>query len=215
MSYDTTNTQYGDFKRDEIREYYDSVLRESTKPRRTKKRMTVAEIRRDTFEKICKTLLPVTLAIGIGIGGLGFSFIDRTLDSWDENAYLGDQIEEFRADYINPNTHRTQDNNGYWYDYLEISKGIENASNQDEAIFYCYENIGSLQTGRVIVNVGYDTFMDYIQSKGFTTLEEYEDFMRKEVSLRHQNKSGKDELNEMMNEHSITDDGEVNSIGGK
>ena len=114
-----------------------------------------------------------------------------------------------------PNTHRTQDNQNYWYDYYEISKGIKDAPNQDEAIFYCYENIGSLQTGRVIDYVGYDTFTDYVNSKGFDSIEEYEDFMRKEVSLRNETVQESNELDEMMKEHNITDTTENHSLGGK
>ena len=104
----------------------------------------------------------------------------------------------------------------YYYEYSDIAQGIKNAENQDEAIFYCYENIGSLQTGRVIDYVGYDTFMGYIESKGFKTLEEYEDFMKKEIALRSEINKEEDELAQMMNDHYITDTVEVNTYyGGK
>ena len=203
------------YNRGELVEFYNDSLQESIKPRRTRKRMTVAEVRRDTFKKVCQRLLPITLAAGIAIGGAGFSTVNKIASSWDSNSYLSEQVTDFRTDFINPNIHRTEDNKGYWYDYYEISRGIENAINQDEAIFYCYMNIGSLQTGRVIDYVGYDTFMGYIQSKGFDTLEEYEEFMRKEVSLRNEVDKDKKELYDMMNEHSITYDYENKSIGGK
>lgn len=214
MSYDLRMIDDSNRKA-EIVKFYNSALHESTKPRRTKKRITVAEVRRDTFKKVCQRLLPITLVAGIAIGGLGFSTVNNIKSSWDSNSYLSEQVTDFRKDFINPNTHRTEDNQRYWYDYYEISRGIENAVNQDEAIFYCYLNIGSLQTGRVIDYVGYDTFMGYIQSKGFDTLEDYEDFMKKEVSLRNEIDDEKKELNKMMNEHSITYDYENKSIGGK
>lgn len=203
------------YGRTEIVEFHKSALQESTKPRRTKKRITVAEVRRDTFKKVCQRLLPLTLAAGIAIGGLGFSTVNNIKSSWVTNSYLSEQVTDFRNNYINPNTHRTIDNKKYWYDYYEISRGIENAVNQDEAIFYCYLNIGSLQTGRVIDYVGYDTFMGYIQSKGFDTLDDYEEFMKKEISLRNEVNKDKKELKEMMNEHGITYDYENKSIGGK
>ena len=199
----------------DVVKFYQGALQESIKPRHTKKRMTVSEIRLDTFKKVCQRLLPLTLAAGIAIGGFGFSTVNKIASSWDSNSYLSEQVTDFRKDYINPNTHRTEDNQNYWYDYYEISRGIEDAVNQDEAIFYCYENIGSLQTGRVIHYIGYDTFMGYIQSKGFDTLEDYEDFMKNEVSLRYEVDKDKKELNKMINEHSITYDFDNRSIGGK
>jgi len=213
MEYDSSARNR--YQRADIIDFYDGAVRESTKPRRTKKRMTVAEIRMDTFKRICKTILPLTLAVGIGIGSIGGGVIGNTIESWDSNKYLSEQVHEFRSEYIVPNTHRTQDNQNYWYDYYEISKGIKNAPNQDEAIFYCYENIGSLQTGRVIDYVGYDTFTDYVKGKGFDSIEEYEDFMRKEVSLRNETVQESNELDEMMKEHNITDTTENHSLGGK
>lgn len=204
-----------EYRRDEIREFYDNALRSSTEPRRTRKRMTVAEIKMDVFKNICKRVLPLTLAVGIGLGGLGFGVVNNVVSSWDSNSYITEQVHDFRSDYIVPNTHRTQNNEGYWYDYYEISRGIENAPNKDEAIFYCYENIGSLQTGRVIDYVGYDTFTDYVKSKGFESIEEYEDFMIKEVSLRHETVKDNQELEEMLTEHPMTETVENNSLGGK
>ena len=58
MSYGYTDARDSYYRNDEIRDFYNQVLRESTRPRRTRKRMTVAEIRRDTFNQICKKLLP-------------------------------------------------------------------------------------------------------------------------------------------------------------
>lgn len=216
MSYELNDYRYSNYRKDEIRDFYENALRESTAPRRTKKRMTVAEVRRDTFNKICKRVLPLVLAVGVGIGGVGFSAVDNVVENWDNNSYISEQISDFRSDYIAPNTHRTQDNQGYWYDYYEISRGIANAPNQDEAIYFCYENIGSLQTGRVIDYIGYDTFTDYVNSKGFDSIEDYEEFMHKEVALRHETTVENNELAEMMNEHSITDTEQTNNtLGGK
>ena len=209
-------------RKTQIVDFYNGALQESTKPRRTKKRMTGAEVRRDTFKKVCQRLLPITLAAGIAIGGLGFSAVDRIVDNWDSNSYITERVHNFHSNYISPNTyHITYEDeegkivHGHAYRYYEISEGIKNAPNQDEAIYFCYLNLGSLQTGRVIDFVGYDTFMGYIQSKGFETLEEYEEFMKKEVELRYNTNEGNKELEEMMNEHAITDDVEVNSLGGK
>ena len=212
MSYNFENTNVTD---DEIREYYNRMLHQSTEPRSTKRRMTVGEIRRDTFNKMCKTVLPLVLAVGVGLGSLGTSIAFKTIDNFDNNRYLGDQVHKFRTEFIAPNTHRTQDNNGYWYDYQEIAKGIAESPNQDEAIYFCYENIDSLQTGKVIDNLGYDSFMSYIQSKGFDTVEDYSKFMKKEVSLRHETAAEMDELEEMVSGHDITESIDDYSLGGK
>ena len=188
---------------------------ESTRPRRSRRVMTVAEIREDTFKRICKTILPITLVIGIGIGAGGVMVKDA-IDNHGDSHYIAEQTSEFRDNYISPNTHRTQDNTGYWFDYREISKGIRDADDPDDAIFFCYESIGSLQTGRVIACLGFDTFTDYITSKGFQSVDDYEDFMLEEISLKSSVEKDSAELNRMLDEHHFDDSTENSiSLGGK
>ena len=214
-SYDRYNTR----RRYDSYDYsddYNRIRDNSIRERRSRRRATVVELSRENYQKLCRKVIPVTLAIGLVVGGLGLNFIEDRIDDFNHETYISANAHEFQSNYIAPNAHRTNDNQGYWYDYVKICDGIKNAENQDEAIFYCYESIGSLQTGRVIKYVGYESFMDYIHSKGFNDLDEYEDFMSNEVVLRNEVNDEKNELDEMLNEHNITNTrNDYRFLGGK
>ena len=80
----------------EYDDYRETIRRESTKPRRTKRRMTVAEVRRDTFKQICKKVLPVVLAAGIGIGASGGHAVSNFVSDINSNKYLVEHVHDFQ-----------------------------------------------------------------------------------------------------------------------
>ena len=190
---------------------------ESTRPRRSKIRRVVAEIRDDTFKKTLKVIVPVTLAAGILIGGIGTTLVGNGIDTIHDSQYYSEKTSEFRSDYIAPNTHRTQDNTGYWYDYQKISEGIKANDNQEEAIFICYLCLDTYQTGKVLHSMGMGTFTEYINKLGFKDAEEYEKYMFEKINLNNEINDKKDELQKMIDDHTYeynVEDDKSNSLGG-
>ena len=75
----------------------------------------------------------------------------------------------------------------------------------------------SIQTGRVLKYLGYESFTDYMAKKNFKDEDEYADTMRRVISDA-ENLDGKEsELEQMLSEHSLEYDYETNNItlGGK
>lgn len=105
-------------------------------------------------------------------------------------------------------THRTDDNEGYWYDYRGIAGSYDIATDFDEFIYGIYRHIGWNQNSRVDCMdeiftqlnfqgvTGYDDFTDYLRGKGYTEynrkgeeklkLDEYSKDMEEKLTLKNE-----------------------------
>ena len=197
------------------------VKKESIKTRRTPRKVTRTEIRRDAFITFCKSLLPVTLALGITVGFFGGTSINDFIQDYEDNRYLVQQVRNFRSCYIGPNeqhitwvdedTHERH--HGYYYDYDYIGKIVLSSPNQDEAIYYCYCNIGTEYTGKLISKISsFDNFDDYIKSLGFDDVKKYAEYMRHKLLLTHNIDKQQQELEQLDSNYDL--DNNKPKIGG-
>lgn len=114
---------------------------------------------------------------------------------------------EFQVEILSPETHRTNDGQGHFYDYEDIAKRIEDSDNYDDNVFFLYESVGDYQTNLVLEQTEYGGFSSYLESRGYSidNLDEY-----KEQELDRIMKTN--EVDKMLEEHPYSDS---DSRGGK
>lgn len=89
--------------------------------------------------------------------------------------------DSYKAGYqaVDYETHRTQDNQGYWYDYQDIARRYDEKYDFDSWIYGTYKNVGWNQESKIscmdevfdaLEDRGiteYDSFLEYCEAKGF------------------------------------------------
>ena len=205
-----------DYENELTQEELDRIVEESLKKSRDK-RFGVTITINDRVYRLKKRAVAIGLAASFIAGGLTVGGIDKIIDNAEENSYSGKYAIEFQKEVINENTHRTYDNKGYWYDYEAIAEYISKHDSQDVLIYLCYVNIDSIHTGRVLKYLGYESFTDYMAKKNFKDEDEYAETMRQVIGDGEKLDSRQNELEQMLEEHSLTYDYDTNTIfkGGK
>lgn len=189
---------------------YNDIYEKSTKGQSTKRDRQYIRIKKDVFKKTAS----VIVAAAIGLGAVAGINVDHLIDNFSVNHELGNMVNEFHMEYVAPNTHRTEDNEHFYYDYDKIAAAIETYDNQDTAIYLCEQDLGSFQTGKVLKNMGYGSFSDYAGKKGFSDVDEYEEKIGDQIKLELKINEEKDELSQMMvDNNTVVNDGK--SMGGK
>lgn len=114
---------------------------------------------------------------------------------------------EFQVEILSPETHRTNDGQGHYYDYEDIAKRIEDSGNYDDNVFFLYESIGEHQTNLVFEYLQEGEFSTYLQSRGYSidNLSEYKDQETKRIIATN-------EVDKMLEDHPYSDS---DSRGGK
>ncbi len=97
------------------------------------------------------------------------------------NALNPDYVNDsYNAGYqaVNYETHRTNDNQGYWYDYSDIAARYDESYDFDSWVYGTYKNVGWNQSSKLdcmdevfdaLEDRGiteYDSFLEYCESKG-------------------------------------------------
>ena len=84
---------------------------------------------------VVTTLLATAIAAtGIGIG------ITKVVDNIKDNKAVSAALEEYDS-IVADNTHRTQDNENFWYDTRGTARDILNSEDRDLAIYATYQDI--------------------------------------------------------------------------
>ncbi len=134
--------------------------------------------------------------------------IKSVSDTWTVNKLS----HEFHAEYVVPETHRTDDNEHYFYDYGDIAKHLEEYGDFDEAVYLLNRDIGYYQTGQVLRWTPYESFTNYLNVKGYKDEDDFQDSMKKEIIMEMELQDMNDELIQLQAVH----DSELDeSIGGK
>lgn len=156
--------------------------------------------------------LKATFVAGAMIAVLATSALVYGGHALFENASEANIVREETSSYsqlVNNETHRTNDNEHYFYDTYDIASELtSDQANIDKGIYGVYTNIGYNDTNKieqmnqVISSVGFQTnaeevaqkfsnFNDYVVSKGFTDKEgkadynAYEEAMTKMIVNEH------------------------------
>ena len=150
------------------------------------------------------TAVSVALLVGAGIG-VGSYAVDHIHDSYIVSQYAS----EFRKDCINPETHRTNDNQHYFYDYSDIADYCEEMGDFDLGIYLFYKNTNAYQTGRVLDYTPYDSLDAYLAAHHWVDPDDWEKDMNRKIVLSYENNKNLEELQKMAFEHQTGKDGET------
>ncbi len=150
------------YDRDRIYDY-DEFVRRSTRGQVSKTPPRQRSVSREKYErlreqynkKLKKCLFAGALAGAIlfsGIGWIATDAIPNLINTTQVNQEIYDDISGFRSEYISPNTHRTNDNQHYFYDYYNIYEGLNEYGDGDFDLnlYYCLQSLDSKNTSEVL-----------------------------------------------------------------
>ena len=150
--------------------------------------------------------LKILFAMGLIAGTILGYHVPGAIQKFEDDALVGKLIKEYQVDVIEPNTYRTDDNSGHFYDTMSIAKEIYEAGEENyaEYIYYTLCNTGENNTGIVIEQL----YRVYIKTGECKTLEDYyhrngyenTDDFKKSVKERILAKTESNELQEILEE---------------
>lgn len=187
--------------RDNDRELSTERLRKNStsggSTKRTKKTKVVMS------KKVYHNRMKALFVAGAITAGVVLGAGSNLVSTYQDNLVVGGMVEEFRTNVINKDTHRTDDNEHYWYDYSSIhNKMKKNYDNYDEAVYYCEKSIGEYQTDRVMAcSNKYESYKEFLEKNGYKDTKDFEKHIEKRIVLNSELKDKKEELQAMQDEH--------------
>ena len=179
--------------------------KERTRIRREK--MAMEELKIRTYK---------TAGVIVFSGILAFTLATNAIESLHNQIYLSTMSRICQTEIIGPETHRTLDNEHYFFDYSDIAKKVEQSDNVDQSIYFVERNIGEYQTNLVLEHTGFKSLDNYLRMRGYDSIDEFEKDMSKRLILEGKQSKNENELKRMSEQHpeTITISYE-NQTGGK
>jgi hypothetical protein len=175
-----------------------SVTGQST--RRTRKKTITIEY--DKFVKKMKVMIGTTAVVVAILAGTGPIVVSNAYNKIVDNIQINELVQDFESNVIVNETHRTDDNEHFYYDYSDIAKKIENMEDFDKAVYLLDQSIGYYQTGKTLAHTDYGSFTNYLEEKGYADEDEFKKDMRQRILLENEIDKKQQELNRMQEEHS-------------
>ncbi len=175
--------------------------------RRTRREKMV-RMRYSDFKKYLK-IYTATIAVAavLIVGGGG-----HAVQSIRESMMVSDMITSFLVDCIAKETHRTDDNQHYFYDYDDIADYIEASGDFDVGLYLFNRNTDDYQTGRVLECTEYGSMDEYLSRHGWEDSDQWRSDIRQRIVTQAEIDARQAELDEMAEEHHLTTPD--NTLGG-
>ena len=157
---------------------------------------------------IAATASALAVVLAINAGG---AVINQVRD----NMTLNSIVQQFKIQIISPETHRTQDNKNYYYDYSDIAEAIMHMDNPDIGFYLFYKNTGEYQTDKLMHETQYKTFEEYLLCHNYLDVEDFVRCMEQVTLLTKDMGDSKKEIDELMESHRVIIDDTPSSYGGK
>ena len=210
-----------------------NMIHNSTTGTRTKNKPRVVKVYAERAKAaiIALCCVCVVAASGITVGTI------NAINEFKENHVISQYSQEYREAAIGHNTHRTWDNQHYYYDHADVhddgmdylqQEGVLSASGslkedtaEDLSVYFAYRNFGENQMKKFFNENGYscDTLAEYVQQEGFSSVEEWAEKQGDKVILLDKAKNDGLELQQMIEDVKGIEDvakNELNdSLGGK
>lgn len=195
----------------------ESLVRNSTMSPAQRERARVIKAQQRRQER--KRRLAALAVACMITGGVFVGAVGEVVETFQENAFVYEQVSEFRQEVIYPNTHRTLDNQHYWYDYAKIADAIE-ADGKDFSteLYKAYSHMGEYQTNRVMAYTDYDSVEAYAKANGFDDIDEWAKSEKEKIILRGEIDEKSSELDAMhreLNGSEVMDAVPESYVGGK
>ena len=191
---------------EKARRNYERARKKSTSGKPSMRRREQIRMSKKDFLQRLKAVAgvaAVSTVLLIGVGNLTFNQI-RDIIVRDE------AILEFKADYISPETHRTDDGKYYFYDYEDIADKMKESEDFDESVYLLYSNVGENQTSLVLEHTDYGSFQSYLEQRNYENAEDFKKDMEKRIIINLEMDEKEEELRRMAEEHPNTE-----IMGGK
>lgn len=154
------------------------------------------------------------LAVAVAAAtSVAFSCVPGAIKTVSDNWTVNRLMNEFHMTYVTPETHRTDDNEHFFYDYDDIAAHLEEYGDFDEAVYLLNRDIGYYQTGQVLRWTPYESFTNYLEEKGYTNEEEFQDDIKKQIIMGIEIQEMREELHQMQAAH--TSEYDSSTYGGK
>lgn len=185
---------------------YERGYKKSCNVKKIKYNGKVYKINIDELKKFLTTTTIVIAGVAILIG-LG----DKAIDNYAEYKEIS-QIKSSYAQVLESNTHRTYNNQGYWYDYEQMAKDLlQNPEDFGVQIYCIYDRIGYNDESKIecmnelFQNINFEISKDpekykdfeiyknfgyFLMENGFTSTDHYEQNMEEVLELRANAKEG-------------------------
>lgn len=147
--------------------------------------------RKEVLRRIKYASSVVLVSAGINMAG---HMISETAD----NLTLRYAENDFWDEAIEPNMHKTDDGQHFYYDYSEIGDYVENMDDKLEGVYFLEKNM-SAHVDEVLQYTSFENLEKAIETSGYENLDEFMDYYKKQVLLNIESDKVK----------------ENNSIGGK
>lgn len=154
------------------------------------------------------------LAVAVAaVTSVALSCVPGAVKTVSDNWTVNKLMNEFHVTYVSPETHRTDDNEHFFYDYDDIAQHLEEYGDFDEAVYLLNRDIGYYQTGQVLRWTPYESFTNYLEEKGYKDEEEFQDDMKKQIIMSIEIDEMREELSQMQAAH--TSEYDFSTYGGK
>ena len=153
------------------------------------------------------------------VGGISATTVAKVADSYEKAAIASMETLEFRKNVINPNTHRTLDNEHYFYDYDDIAEYIQGDGRDFSTELYkTYSSLGEYQTNKVLDYTPYSSVLSYVKQAGFDSIKDWTKSEREKLVIYSEMKEKQIELEAMhqeLNGEKVMDSINNDYVGGK
>lgn len=138
----------------------------------------------------------------IVVGGIATSVISSVADMIEEHVAIYSQLSDFRKEVIEPNTHRTNDGNGFYYDYDDIADAIF-AEGKDSSIelYKAYSALGKKYTNDLLEEANYSSLESFVRRCGYDSIRDWERYSNEAVLVEAQISEKQAELNAMHDDY--------------
>ena len=152
------------------------------------------------YKKTIKTVAIAT-AITVSVVLAGTNMYAGTIH---DRMTTGRMINDFHREYIAPETHRTNDNQHYFYDYFDIANRMEQMEDFDEGVYLLVNDIGEYQADRVLAYTDYDNFENYLNTHNYKDSDDFNKTMSKKIVLEEEIENKNNEIRNMLQDHTVT-----------
>ena len=203
------------------------MVRKSTNGSRTQNKPRVVKVYADRAKKAIIALCCICV---VAASGITVASIDA-INDFKENHIISQYSSDYRQAAIGHNTHRTMDNEHYYYDHAEVhddgmdylqQDGVLSASGhlndetaEDLSVYFAYRNFGENQMKKFFRENGFscDTLAEYVQQEGFDSIEEWAEKQGDKVILLDKAKNDGLELQQMIQDADKIEDIAKNQLG--
>lgn len=176
-----------------------NLVKNSIKTDAQKERARV--VKRQQRKKQRQRAFTTLIVACVILGGVAANTVSNIADNIQENSIVYDQNHQFAQEVIFPNTHRTYDNQHYFYDYDDIAAAIkEDGKDFSTELYKAYAYLGEYQTNKVMDYTNYNSVEDYVKANGFEDIESWEKSEKRKIILENEVSEKQSELAAMHSE---------------